>query len=41
LPDVPGTEIEPRQDGKMPLQAQAMDPTKVKKSFAYKGREAA
>jgi hypothetical protein len=37
LPDVPGMEIEPRSSWMMPLQAQAMDPTKVQKSFVFEG----
>lgn len=40
LPEVPGMKIEPREPWMMPLQAQAMDPTKVKKSFVFEGREA-
>jgi len=40
LPEVPGMEIEPRSSWMMPLQAQAMDPTKVKKSFVFEGRKA-
>jgi len=37
LPDVPGMEIEPRSSWMMPLRAQAMDPTKVQKSFVFEG----
>jgi hypothetical protein len=40
LPEVPGMEIQPREPWMMPLQAQAMDPTKVSKSFVLEGREA-
>jgi len=32
-------EIEPRPSWMMPLQAQAMDPTRVKKSFVFEGRK--
>jgi hypothetical protein len=35
LPEVPGMEIEPREPWMMPLQTQAMDPTKVRKSFLF------
>ncbi|MDQ3864779.1 MAG: hypothetical protein M3317_15025 [Actinomycetota bacterium] len=35
LPKVPGMRIKPRQDWMMPLQVQAMDPTKVEKSFVF------
>jgi hypothetical protein len=40
LPEVPGMEIEPREPWMMPLQTQAMDPTKVKKSFVFEVTEA-
>jgi hypothetical protein len=39
LPEVPGMEIEPREPWMMPLQTQAMDPTKVKKSFVFEGQQ--
>jgi hypothetical protein len=39
LPKVPGMQIQPRQDWMMPLQAQAMDLTKVKKSFVFEGKQ--
>src|SRR5215207_4901048 len=39
LPKVPGMEIEPRPSWMMPLQVQAMDPTKVKKSFVFEGKQ--
>jgi hypothetical protein len=35
LPEVPDMEIEPREPWMMPLQAQAMDPTKVEKTFTF------
>jgi hypothetical protein len=35
LPEVPGMLIEPREPWMMPLQTQAMDPTKVRKSFLF------
>jgi hypothetical protein len=41
LPKVPGMWIEPRRSWMMPLQVQAMDPTKVKKSFAFEGKQGA
>jgi hypothetical protein len=41
LPKVPGMWIEPRLSWMMPLQVQAMDPTKVKKSFAFEGKQGA
>jgi hypothetical protein len=37
---VSGLQIEPRSSWRMPIPVQAMDPTKVKKSFEFKGREA-
>jgi hypothetical protein len=40
LPDVPGMEIESRKPWMLPLQVQAMDPTKVKRSFVFEEREA-
>ena len=39
LPEGLKREIEPREPWMMPLQTQVMDPTKVKKSFVFKGRE--
>jgi len=39
LPKVPGSEVEPREPWMMPLQTQAMDPTKVKKSFVFEGQQ--
>jgi hypothetical protein len=39
LPEVPGLEVEPREPWMMPLQTQAMDPIRVKKSFVFEGRE--
>jgi hypothetical protein len=39
LPEVSGSEVEPREPWMMPLQTQAMDPTKVKKSFVFEGRQ--
>jgi nucleotide-binding universal stress UspA family protein len=39
LPEVPGIEIEPREFWVMPLKAQAMDPTKVEKSFEFEGAQ--
>ena len=39
LPKVPGMQIQPRQDWMMPHQAQAMDPTKVKKSYEFEGKQ--
>src|SRR5215208_4688332 len=38
LPEGLKREIEPREPWMMPLQTQVMDPTKVKKSFVFKGR---
>ena len=38
LPEVSGMEIEPRESWMMPLQTQAMDPTKVRKSFVLERR---
>jgi len=39
LPEVPGREIEPREPWMMPLQTQAMDPTKVTRSFVFEGKQ--
>jgi hypothetical protein len=39
-PRVPGMQIEPRSSWMMPLLVHVMSPTKVKKSFEFKGREA-
>ena len=39
-PKVHGMRIAPRPSWRMPLLVQVMDPTKVKKSFEFKGREA-
>lgn len=41
LPKVPGMRIELRPSWMMPLRVQAMDPTKVKKSFAFEGKQGA
>jgi hypothetical protein len=40
LPKVPNKQIEANLSWMMPLQVQAMDPTKVKKSFEFKPNEA-
>jgi hypothetical protein len=39
-PKVPGMEIAPRSSWRMPCLVRAMGPSKVKKSFEFKGREA-